>query len=294
MKTKNTPALVGAFTNETLPLAHIATSKNIPLRNLNDAHVTGLVTSILKAGLDNPLDVWGGEASGAKMQLKGGEKIDAAFLIAGNHRREALRRIHAEHPDKFAALFPAGVPVRRRVGPLADALLLQLRENVQREDMEADQIFPVLTHLVQLGLKQNVIANRVGKSTAWVSTMLEVNRELGDEGAEEVAKGGLPVRAAVKAAKEVKAAKKAGQAVDTKAALKKAKDEHDEAKAGNAKRAKKRVGLKELYSRYGLLPVSKATIGRKVQILEGIIAYAIGESNKLPDEVKSAPIPAKK
>lgn len=289
-KTAAAPAAVTStgvpYTLVFTPLENILNSKSLPLRGLNESHVKSLVVSISKAGLDNPLDVWGGEAEGKLMKL--GEKtMPASFLITGNHRREALRRLASEDPKKFAAMFPQGIPNRRRVCELKDALLVQLRENVQREDMDASEILPVLKHLIELKVQQNVIANRIGKSPAWVTSMLDINKTLGDEGEEEVAKGTLSVRSANAAAKKIKSAEAKGEPVDKKAALAAAKAEEAERRQGNAKRAKKRVSLRVLFDRFTALPTTKMVLGEQLNILKGIIAYAIGESNKLPEQVKN-------
>ena len=276
----------GNYVNAFAPLNHILVCKKLPVRPIDAEHVDALLQSIKKTGLDNPLDIWAGESEDTKVKI-GDETVPATFIIAGLHRREALKRLNLEEPAVYAKLFPNGVPIRKRVCPVTDAMLLQLRENVTRREMTSEEILPVVKNLVEAGIKQNVIANRVGKSTAWVSSILTVGEELGEEGMEEVAKGGIPIKAAKKAAAAVSASKKAGTPISGKEALKTAKAEHEEAKGGNAVRAKKKVSLKVLWDRYIAMPQSKITQGLKLQILEGIVEYALGTKQRLPEQVRA-------
>ena len=271
-------------TDTFVPLELIVQHKELPPRDVDQNNVDELFHSIKRSGLDTRLTLWGGDKSGTKMTV-GGKEHPASFLIAGNHRRAALRKLLKDDPDRFNALFPNGIPCTIRICPLSEALLIQLRENVMRKDMTPEQILPVLQHLTKLGVKQNVIAIRIGKSTGWVSQMLDIAENLGEEGLEEVAKGGLTVRDARAAGKEIKKAKKDGKPVSAKEAVSKLKQKIEEKRKGK-KRVEKRASIKLLYNRYSVLP-SNVTQGRRVQILEGICEYLIGESDDLPKEVAS-------
>ena len=286
--TKTAPAaktVTGQPPVQFLKLEHIYKTTDLPTRPLNKEFVAELVASISKNGLDTPLIVWGGEKPDMTMKTKAGV-LPMAFLIAGNHRLSALRQIQAEDAAAFAKKFPNGIPVIRRICEKAEALCIQLRENVERTDMPFDQVLPVVRSLIETyGMKQKEIALRVGKSPTWVSMILDINKELGEEGAEEVAKGNVSIRDARTAAKEIKADKKAGKAVDVKAKLAEVKEKTSKKRKGNKERAEKRLSLKALYERF--LSLTKLSIGRKAQLLEDIILYSLGTTDAYPDELNT-------
>lgn len=281
------PVSTAAVVLKRVPLANIVNCKSFPYRAINKEHVTSLVESIRRSGLDVPLIVWGGKDANSKMKLSTGE-FPSSFLIAGLHRREALRELAKDSPDIFNKFFKEGIPVVVRYGEQSDALLAQLRENLQRQDPTADQVLPVLNKLIELNVKQNVIAARIGKSTAWVSRIIDAKETLGDGALEDVSSGNTSLRTALKAAEKVKAAKKDGKEISASDALDQVKSE------ASAKPATKKVSLKALYARFKALPASHGTLGDKITILQGMIEYAIGESAKFPAVLKVAAAPAKK
>jgi ParB-like chromosome segregation protein Spo0J len=275
-------------TDAFVPLERIVNHKDLPPRELNKTHVGELTASIKKSGLDTKIVLWGGEQPGTQMKLNG-ETVDATFLIAGAHRRQALRDLEKEDPKRFKELFPQGIPCVIRVCPLSEALMIHLRENVLRHEMSPEQILPVFNQLIKMGVKQNVIATRIGKSNAWVSMIIDINNNLGEEGVEEVAKGKLTLRDARAASKEVKAKKAAGETVNPKETVAKLKEKlASKRKAGKGQRSEKRASLKTLYSRYTVLPSGKMNVGKKLEILEAICEYVLGESDDLPAEVAEA------
>jgi ParB-like chromosome segregation protein Spo0J len=264
--------VIGTSEPAHIPLDLLANHPQVPHRQLDKTHVEELYNSIKKSGLDTALIVWGGEKPGSKMRVK--ETLyPMSFLVAGAHRREALRMLKKHDAERYAELFPKGVPCTLRVCPLSEAICILLRENVDRKDMAPEQVLPYMQQLQKMGLKGNVIASRIGKSTAWVSMILDITKNLGDEGVEEVAKGGVSMREARKASKDVKSGKSTPKDAIAKAKLKK----------GGKKRAAKRVGIKALYDRYSALPGSRVTNGLRIQILEGLIEYVIGDNDEIPE-----------
>lgn len=278
-KTDSKPKMppVGVSTDEMIPLEHIVNHKELPNRKLDKAHAEELFHSIRRSGLDTPLIVWGGDKEGVKMKLSSGV-VPASFLIAGAHRRAALQRLQDEEPARFKELFADGIRCVRRICSLEEALFIQLRENVARKNPEPETILPIMQHLEGLGLKHNVIAARIGKSTGWVSQIFDITKNLGEEGVEVVKEGGASMRELRKAAQDVKKGKS-----DAKTAVAKLKEKVAKKKASGKQRAEKKVSLKVLFNRYTLLPKGKFSAGSKLQMLEGICEYIIGESDEIPE-----------
>lgn len=267
-------------------LAHVALENirqhpDLPLaRPIDKAHVAELTASIMRSGLDQPLLVWNGGGDGVVVELgTSGKEAPASFLIAGAHRKEALKAFRKAKPSEFASMFPEGIPVHIMGGELEDAIAAQLRENLARKDVTPQEVLPLIQRLQKdFNLKQKDIARRIGKTEGYVSMVLDIESELGEEGADAVKSGEVSLRGAVAAASEVKKAKKAGKAPDVKGAIAKAKAKKAKSKAGV-----KRVSAKTLYERFQSMP--NVTIGKKVLILAGALAYLAGEEDEIPDEL---------
>lgn len=285
------------FSPVLVPLAHLASHPKIKNRNIDKAHVTDLQSSISKDGLDTVLFTYAGEKEDSTMKL-GEESVPANFLIAGFHRRDALRALKKSDPKRFAALFPGDmIPVRRFHGTVADAIALQLRENVARKDPEPQDLFPQLLQLRdEFKLKSNVIAKHIGKSEAWVSRMLNAADELGEEGTEAISTGAIGVDDALKIAEDSKRAKKAGTPLskeEKSEKIGKAKTKKAARVASGKVRAEKRVGPKALLARYKAIP--RVGHARRTEILEAVLSYLAQESDELPTELQKdaeAPKPA--
>lgn len=275
-----------------IPITRIIKKEDaLTYRNPDKAHVKSLAEDIKVRGLLQPLVVWHGTdtdkgalveaASGADGETK---KIPAAFLAAGQHRWLAIKMIRSEDKDAYVKMFPEGVPCTVIAGSVEDVILAGLRENAQRKDADAGDVFPALKKLRDdHGLKNKEIASRLGKSPSWVSTMFSVEETLGEEGQEAIKEGKVTVAAATKAASVVKKAKKAGKSVSVKEVLNKAKESK-----GDKERATKRLGAQKLYARYSKLPSMK--VGAKLAVAEGILSYLAAETDEIPAEVKTEPV----
>lgn len=294
--TNGTPRTFVEGTITHIPLKSIVDHPDIIYRSLNEDHVKTLANNIEQVGLNVPLIVWnGGGEKGAQMVVGEGDdekKMPASFLVAGAHRRAALKSVLKKNLAKYKELFPNGIPVIVTGGELKDVMTAQLRENVMREDMSPEQIFPVLQFLLKKadkgggGMKQSEVAKAIGKSPGWVSQVLDVEEQLGEEGVKALENKEIGLSAARNLAKEVKTKKKAGEAVDPKEELKKAKAKVADRKAQGQQRAEKRVTPKTAWKRYNALP--KMGMGAKLTILEGTLAYLAGiEEAELPDEMKA-------
>lgn len=277
-----------------IPLRLIVEHPQIIYRSLNEEWVEELSKNIEQVGLTVPLIVWnGGGDKGVRMQIGEGdsaEKVAASFLVAGNHRKNALKSLFKRNAARFKELFPDGVPAVVIGGDLKDALTAQLRENVMREEMSPAQVFPVLKFLLKKedkgggGMSQKEVAKAIGKSTAWVSQVLDIEEQLGEEGVEALEKKEVGLAAARDVASKVKKAKKEGKAVDAKEELKKVKEKVATRKAAGKAREAKRLSAKKLWERYLALP--RMSMGESKAILEAALGYLAGDDNsELPEEL---------
>jgi ParB-like chromosome segregation protein Spo0J len=281
-----------------VPLDHIVENKGLHYRDLDQVHVASLVDDIKVNGLDVPLITFA-ETADKKIKIGGsGEPVAAHFLVAGRHRREALRKLRASDAATFKKLFPQGIPVNHRVISVKDALFLSLRENVQRREMTAEQIFPVLQKLTdEYKMTGKEIAKHIGKSTSWVSQMLAALTEPDPETVAEITAGKIAVGDARKLGAKIKADRKSGKVVTKDSIREEAGKLTTKQAAKVASGAQRSTGddrktsLKKLYSRYQALP--NLPLGRKLQILELAIQYSIGEKSSLPPELKKDIKPTK-
>jgi ParB-like chromosome segregation protein Spo0J len=271
-----------------VPLEHILNSDEVKetYRPLDKGWVEELAMSISRDGLDTPITVWDGGPDVQAVKIDGKE-VTPSFLIAGNHRRAALKKIRKEQPDAFKAKFPNGIPVIRRSGSLKEALCAQLRENAARKDPSAEDLLPLMIRLRdEFKMNGKTIAASIGRSTSYVSEVFNVEKELGEEGKEAVLKGELSAKHAIKAAKDVKEARKSGKTVDVKAVVAGAKAKTASAKASGRERDEKRMSAKKIWKNYKALP--GRTVGQKLVLCEAGLAYLSGETDKLPSELKKS------
>lgn len=266
-----------------LPLKVLVNHPQMVYRGVNKEWAETLSKSIEDSGLDTPLTVWNGGSRDSMMKL-GTETLPASFLIAGAHRREALRMLFRKNPSRFKQLFPIGIPCVVKGGSIADAMMVQLRENLTKREITSQEVLPVMKELRDThGLKGKEIAEKIGKSPAWVSMIYSIEENVGEEGMEALKESSITLNAAKKVADKIKAAKKEGKAVSAKKVLEE-EVEKIKTKRQGAKRARKRVGLGTLWKRYNALPnLSKGT---KIEILEGVIKYVLEETDDLPEALE--------
>lgn len=277
-----------------IPLPRIVKHPDVPYRPLDKDWAAKLSASIEADGLDQPLLIWnGGSEKGKKMKLGEGEDaktLAASFLIAGLHRLAALKDLQKRNKARFDELFSDGIPCFVHAGELTDVLVRLLRENVARREMNPDEVYPILDHLMAkeskggAGMRAKDVAEKLGKSQAWISQILAVREQLGEEGMQALRKKEVTLTDAREAAVSVKKAKAAGKEVDAAAELKKIKDKKAKVTNAGRERAPRKIALKTLFERYKLLPRMKAS--EQVAYLESIIGYSIGDENvELPEEL---------
>lgn len=275
-----------------VPVDHIVNHPDIHYRKLDKEWAKELGEAIATSGLDQPLILWNGGDPDTQIKIAG-KLLPATFLIAGQHRLAAIKGLRSKSRSEFKQFFPDGaVPCIVRGGSLEDALCTQLREGVLHKSPSNDEVFPVLQRLAgEFQMKQNEIADKIGKSTAWVSQILSVSDTLGKGAIDALSDGEMTVADATKAAKEVKQKRAKGEDVDPEEVVKKAKSKAADRKASGREREEKRVGTKKLIERYRSLP--SMTLGKKLQVVEAMFAYIVGEVDELPDELTIEEEPAK-
>lgn len=267
-----------------LPLELIVDFPDMGQRELNKEWAAELKESIRANGLDTPLFVWTGGEEHPEMKV-GAKTHPSSFLVAGLHRRAALRALRKEDPTRFEKLFPNGVPVRKFDGSLKDMLTLQLRENVDRKDPTAEELLPKMIRLRdEFKMSGKDIAKRIGRSPSFVSEIFSIEDELGEEGVKEVVSGKVTAKHALRAAKNLKAARKAGKNADVKGEVEKAKAASAAQRARGGERELKRASFKKLYGIYKSLPSMEDS--KMFRILEGLCDYVYGERDTYPKELK--------
>lgn len=262
-----------------VPLDLIVDHPEIKNRELIKEHVEELVESVGRNGLDIPLLCWpGGPEKDNRMKI-GSKEYPATFLVAGGHRRSALNKLRKLDKVAFEKKFPNGIPCKMVYGELQDALAAQLRENLQRENPSAADVLPYVLRLKnEFGLKNKAIAKRIGRSDSWVSEVLSIQENLGEEATKDLADGSVGLTDALKASKKVKKGK-----ASKEEALAEAREKGKKKKDKGRQRAEKRYSAKRIFSIYKALPNLK--IGVAKQLLEAAFEYVVGDRDDLPAEL---------
>lgn len=257
-------------------------------RKLSQEFAEELSHSIEATGLDTPLQVWNvGDPD--NVMIKGGKEVPATFLIAGLHRRAALKMFRERDSKKFLDRFPDGkVPcIVRSYKDASEAVCALLRENVERRDQPAEQILPVVKRLEEeFGLKRSEIAKRVGKSKAWVSSIFDIEDTLKGDAIKRISEGGVSLSDARKAAARVKSKRAAGEDVDPTSELDKAAAKTAKKKAAGRQRDERKPSLGRVWKAYKALP--SMGLGKKLAVLEGAIGFLLDEDgfDALPEELQ--------
>jgi ParB/RepB/Spo0J family partition protein len=131
--------------------------------DLDESQVKSLMTSILKDGLMQPPILW-------QAPDPDDEEGTVYVLVAGRRRYEAISLIRKTHgEDNFEKLNVAIFE-----GTLEDAMVVNLRENLDRKDLGTyDEIVYCYKLYDRVG-DQYKVAQRLNKSQAWVSTRCRI------------------------------------------------------------------------------------------------------------------------
>ena len=122
----------------------------------NDEKIQELADSIFKYGLINPISV--------KPLPENENGIKQYELVAGHRRLRAFRYLCSVGQDY--SQITASVIVK------GSKNVLQLIENVQREDLESVDVETAIKALVTAGMSQKEIAEELSKSLSWVHDRL--------------------------------------------------------------------------------------------------------------------------
>lgn len=122
----------------------------------NDEKIQELADSIFKYGLINPISV--------KPLPEDENGIKQYELVAGHRRLRAFRYLCSVGQDY--SQITASVIVK------GSKNVLQLIENVQREDLESVDVETAIKALVTAGMSQKEIAEKLSKSLSWVHDRL--------------------------------------------------------------------------------------------------------------------------
>lgn len=283
--------LLAKAEEQQLPFELISLDAGMGYRDVQNLSIPDLVSSIKQSGLLNPLIIWNGspQDKGGMVRVEGSDPKPAAVLVAGRRRYEALRTLKRKEPKVFKGLFPNGVPCRVVKGAKADVLILKIVENLQRENPDgAEMMKDVITLRDDYNMKGAEIARKCGKTAAWVSSVIAIKEELGEEGVAAVASGEVSTRDAIKAARSVRkvggAATAAGKAT-AKKTLGEAKAKTASNKAAGRTRSERRVSPEGVFKRYQAVASMNLTLAQRVVILEGALNYLAGKASKLPAEL---------
>jgi len=151
--------------NNTISFDSIQFHPSIPNVRFALGDVDGLAKSIHEQGLITPLLV---------LREKNGRKTDH-FLVSGHRRYEAVKRLRAASTvmqNKFE-----DIEVTFFDGTLSDALFVNIAENLNRQSLSPMEVADRIQDFVNSGLEQQEVAKKLGRSAAWVSQILSVNKK---------------------------------------------------------------------------------------------------------------------
>jgi ParB/RepB/Spo0J family partition protein len=151
-----------------------------PRVHIDSRSIGELADSIAKRGLMYPLQVWRTKEKGKMVNV----------VVDGGRRLRAIAKLVAE---KRANGLDKGVEVRIiEAKSLEEARIVALTGNIQRVDLKSYEIAKEMAALKEAGLTGKEIAEKVGKSPAWVSKQLKAFDKCTDWVKKEWKSGKLP------------------------------------------------------------------------------------------------------
>lgn len=150
------PKLAPTGNTQKISLSQILTTGNVRDTYSN---IEELAQSIREHGLMQPLVVKRAEPSS--------DGIQQYELIAGHRRKKAFEYLCSQGED-FTL-----IDVIVKTG---DKLALQLTENIQRDDLNAEERESGISKLADTGISQKEIAHKLSKSEAWISKQLAAHK----------------------------------------------------------------------------------------------------------------------
>ena len=144
----------------TVPFEAIDVDESFNPRGTYD-NIDSLAASIKEQGLLQPIGV----------HKKRSGKFSLRF---GFRRHRALSQLREETPGAYKE-----VPVVVIKGTSDDQQIANLIENLERENLKADEYDKAIVRLANLGLTQREIADRIGRPQSWVSGHFKTGSMLG-------------------------------------------------------------------------------------------------------------------
>lgn len=244
--------MITALNVQEIPISEIWIDDDFNCRGaMTPIDVEELAKDIKENGLLQPVVV--------KPSTREGYKFD---LIAG------FRRTYAHKILKSPTIMASVTQAMSQ----QDALIINLAENVKRKDLDLMQEAKALANLKRLGMTQEAVAARLGKSRGWVQVRYNL-LDLPDAIQEEAAKGNITQYHVKKiaelktdedmyeAVKQIKNAKAKGEKIDH-TTMRKKPNKH--AKKDRTKKEQKEM-LNHLVDNLGATPATKT------------LAWVIGE-----------------
>jgi ParB-like chromosome segregation protein Spo0J len=143
-----------------------------PRVGLDKPGLKNFADDIESRGLTTPLKVWVGLTEGGE-PLKGDDDKPIKVVISGLRRHSALSLLVEE---KRGNGYEKAVPYIPFYGTLLEARLEAMAENIQREDLSDFDTAVEIHSLVEGGLKQTQLVDKLNKSNAWISRLLKAYR----------------------------------------------------------------------------------------------------------------------
>jgi ParB family chromosome partitioning protein len=161
---KNVKPLIGTYDNRSVTI----TVKDIPIGDISvkaniRSDYTGifeLAESIKKHGLLQPITVY---------------VVNDGYVVKAGHRRfMAYKKLYQEDSEKYHS-------IRCIISDTQNTTIIQLVENVQREDLSQQDLYRALNELRDQGMTLRQIAEVMGKSEGYVKSLFvgvnEINRD---------------------------------------------------------------------------------------------------------------------
>lgn len=133
-------------------ISALQTNPYQPRKHMNQEELNGLAVSIHESGLLQPIIV---------APINNNPK--AFYIVAGHRRVEAHKLLNLEEIE--AVIY--------NISEL-DLKIYSILENLQREELNPLDEAQAIKELVNGGMKQNEVADRLGKSESYVSKLLQV------------------------------------------------------------------------------------------------------------------------
>lgn len=157
------PVICDKYERAYFPIEKIENHENFSSGRFDMVGITDLKASLVERGLLNPVLVWEFVLDNPIDHPQLGKIDKRYFLIAGFRRMTAIRQIRAENPEAFKE-----IPVSIFRGSYDDAILENLSENVQREDVTPMEVGAQLMKL-EVKMTQAEMAQKLGKSLGWIN-----------------------------------------------------------------------------------------------------------------------------